>query len=703
MMRLLGLILLICLALGSGAQAAQRGVRVQLRAGASTSAPVAETVRLYESSHALVIGNDRYEAGWPLLSNGVRDARAVAAALERQGFDVTLKTNLKSVELKRALEDFFVVAGDDPKARLFVWFAGHGHTLNGEGFIVPIDAPRPEVRAQFRLKALSLRRFGEYVRLAQAKHAYVVFDSCFAGTVFDGRRALPPAAVTRATTLPVRQFLTSGDIGQTVSDDGTFRSLFLRALSGDERADANGDGYLTASEMGLFLSSRVTNLTQSRQTPRYGKLRDAAYDRGDFVFVLPGAAASTPALPDTDEKAFELTYWRSIQSSRNVEVLETYLKRYPTGAFANLARARIRELNDTKAPTKVALLAPKVSWRKFPGQRLTVASWGGPGMKDKQINVFFPFFRATGARIEMDEHKANLSPLHDPGGSRNPDWDVVELEYRDLERACSEGHLAPLNLDDLPAGADGSNAQIDFISGTLHRCGVPSKIWSLVVAYNGEAFDGRAPSRLADFFDLEKFPGRRGVRNKAQGILEMALLADGVSPRAIYLELATQQGQDRAFEKLGTIRDQIEWWDGGARAIEMLVDREVALSTTYNGRAFIARYGAKEPIETIWDGQVWALDYWAILASSEAKDAAFEFIRFATSAPVLARQAERVSYGPARRSALRLVGKHYRYRVDMLPHLPTEQGNFNTAISNSDEFWKRHGEQLQRRLRDFMN
>ena len=51
-----------------------------------------------------------------------------------------------------------------------------------------------------------MRRFGEYVRLAESKHAFAVFDSCFSGTVFDGARALPPAAVTRATTLPVRQF-----------------------------------------------------------------------------------------------------------------------------------------------------------------------------------------------------------------------------------------------------------------------------------------------------------------------------------------------------------------------------------------------------------------------------------------------------------------------------------------------------------------
>ena len=170
---------------------------------------------------------------------------------------------------------------------------------------MPADAPRPERAARFKLKALPLRSFGTYVRQAEAKHAYAVFDACFAGTVFDSQRALPPVAITRATTLPVRQFLTSGDAGQTVSDDGTFRELFIRALRGEERADANGDGYVTASEIGLFLGARVTNLTRARQTPRYGKLRDKGYDRGDFVFAVAKAGAAVRALVRSEPAAVE--------------------------------------------------------------------------------------------------------------------------------------------------------------------------------------------------------------------------------------------------------------------------------------------------------------------------------------------------------------------------------------------------------------
>ena len=100
--------------------------------------------RLYSTSKALVIGMDHYtETGWPQLSMGIKDAEAVAEALKAQGFAVTLVKDLKSDELDRTFRNFFINEGKDPESRLFVWFAGHGHTIAGEGYLVPVDGPDP--------------------------------------------------------------------------------------------------------------------------------------------------------------------------------------------------------------------------------------------------------------------------------------------------------------------------------------------------------------------------------------------------------------------------------------------------------------------------------------------------------------------------------------------------------------------------------
>ena len=201
-----------------------------------------------------------------------------------------------------------------------------------------------------------MRDFEGLVRLAKSKHVFAVFDSCFAGTIFKAGRGNPPPAITRKTALPVRQFLTSGDATQTVPDDGRFRKLFLRALRGEtERAYANGDGYLTASEIGLFLEDRVTNLTRGRLTPRYGKLLDEDWDLGDFVFALARAAApaTSPPAPSGGTSA-EVAFWQSIKDSDDADSFQAYLDQFPNGTFAALARLKLKKLRKSK----VAVVAP---------------------------------------------------------------------------------------------------------------------------------------------------------------------------------------------------------------------------------------------------------------------------------------------------------------------------------------------------------
>ncbi len=282
----LAFVILICFILSVEVTATQKGVSVKIRTKEKIDAPVAGEVTLYRASYALVIGINRYERGWPILRNAVKDARLVAEELKLKGFDVTLKMNLDSRSLKQEFEEFIILKGSDSQSRLFIWFAGHGHTLGGEGFLVPTDADLPDNESQFRLRALPLMRFKEYASQAKSKHIFAVFDSCFSGTIFNVLRGVePPLAITRVTTFPVRQFLSSGDDKQKVSDNGTFRKLFIGALKNEENADANDDGYLTASELSLFISNEMTNRTRNKQSPLYGKLPD--FNKGDFVFVLP--------------------------------------------------------------------------------------------------------------------------------------------------------------------------------------------------------------------------------------------------------------------------------------------------------------------------------------------------------------------------------------------------------------------------------
>ena len=132
----------------------------------------------------------------------------------------------------------------------------------------------------------------------QAKHALFIFDSCFSGSVLKERALVVPQQIRAVTDKPVRQFISAGSAGQTVPSVSIFRPSFIRGIQGE--ADLDKDGYVTGTELGLFLQKRVTSY-DTGQTPQFGKIKDPLYDEGDFVFALPQAhlskMESKPALP----------------------------------------------------------------------------------------------------------------------------------------------------------------------------------------------------------------------------------------------------------------------------------------------------------------------------------------------------------------------------------------------------------------------
>ena len=238
----------------------------------------------------------------------------------------------------------------------------------------------------------------------------------------------------------------------------------------------------------------------------------------------------------------------------------------------------------------------------------------------------------------------------------------------------------------MPPAPDGTPAEEDFLEGAITDCAIANIVWSTAVAYNTELLDGK-PTSIADFFDLEKFPGKRGLRKTAKATLEMALMADGVPASEVYDLLETPEGVDRAFAKLDTIKDSIIWWEAGAQPPQLLADGEVVMSTAYNGRIFNAAVAEGQPFEILWDGQILDFDLFAIPKGAPNKENALKFIAFATDTQRLADQAKWISYGPARRSSSALVGKYIDGKTDMGPHMPTSPEALRNALVNNFEFW----------------
>ncbi|MCF8130524.1 MAG: PEGA domain-containing protein [Deltaproteobacteria bacterium] len=261
--------------------ASSRGIKVSVKDTSGNEIP------MYEGSYALLIGVSDYTAGWPDLRNISSELDRVEKTLRRQGFQITRIMNPDSKALTTAFEEFIDQHGFDVNNRLLFFFSGHGHTRNGgeKGYLVPSDAPHPiKDERGFLQKALPMAQILSWSRQMESKHALFLFDSCFSGTVFK-IKALPgrPPHITRSTSLPVRQYITAGDAGDAVPASSVFTPVFVDALEYGW-ADLNGDGYISGTELGIYLQEKVPQHTA--QTPQYGKIRDYKLSRGDYVFLI---------------------------------------------------------------------------------------------------------------------------------------------------------------------------------------------------------------------------------------------------------------------------------------------------------------------------------------------------------------------------------------------------------------------------------
>ncbi len=335
-------------------------------------------------------------------------------------------------------------------------------------------------------------------------------------------------------------------------------------------------------------------------------------------------------------------------------------------------------------------------------QSLTTVSWGGSYARAVHEAVNIPFMDATGIQINVEDYNGGLAQIRAQVDIGNVHWDIVDLEMSDAVRGCDEGLLEPIDPALLPPGADGTPASEDFIPGAVTECGVAQVVWSTVYAYNREVIDGPGPTTMADFFDLERFPGRRGMRRVPQVNLEFALIADGVPLDEVYALLDTPAGLDRAFRKLESIKNEVVWWEAGAQPPQMLADGEVVMSTAYNGRIFNAQVLEGQPFVIIWDGQVMDVGQVSIVAGTPRLEEALRYLTFATSAESQTAVARRISYSPARRSGMSLVAthmtRHIHAGVDMAPHMPGTEANMGRALRYDWEWWVDHQDELNERF-----
>ena len=249
----------------------------------------------------------------------------------------------------------------------------------------------------------------------------------------------------------------------------------------------------------------------------------------------------------------------------------------------------------------------------------TIASWGG-SYQDVLREVYFkPFAEAAGIKFLEDTYLGGWAQFEAMQKTGVVNWDVVQVETSELIRGCDEGTFIELDWSKI---VDKST----LVPGSATTCGIGTIVVATLPAYNAE-LTKTPPTKLEDFWDLNTWPGKRGLRKGPKFNLELAMLADGVPANEVYKALGTPEGLDRAFKKLDEIKANIQWWEAGDQPPTWLATGDVAMSIAYNARISNANKEGKK-LALIWDKFVYDMDQWVIMKDSPNQDAAYKFLAF---------------------------------------------------------------------------
>jgi len=272
---------------------------------------------------------------------------------------------------------------------------------------------------------------------------------------------------------------------------------------------------------------------------------------------------------------------------------------------------------------------------------VVVYSYGGLFTQNLRKYVFAPFTKATGIKVVdvvADLAEPQVKAMQQAG---RVDWDVAIIYAQAYPELLQAGVFVPIDyslwddeaLKGVPESARLTDAVIAFQNATL-------------LVYDERAFPKSGPKNWADFWNVKEFPGPRGLNGGGgPSPLLFALMADGVAHKDLWP--LTDDKIDRALKKLDEIKPHItKWWVAGGEPIQLLNNREYALTSAYDGRAVAAiKQGA--PLRMVWDGATTVENYWTVLKGGPNRANAQKFIAFVNRAEMAAAFTQGTGYpGP---------------------------------------------------------
>ncbi|MBS36605.1 MAG: spermidine/putrescine ABC transporter substrate-binding protein [Thiotrichales bacterium] len=323
-------------------------------------------------------------------------------------------------------------------------------------------------------------------------------------------------------------------------------------------------------------------------------------------------------------------------------------------------------------------------------QGLTVTSWGGVYQHAQRRAYADAFTRSTGRAVLIEQWGGDIARIEAMLVRNHYTSNLFDAEGEIVAQGCRLGILEPIDYQNLGIPEN------QLIPGADMPCGVAHTSWSMMLVYDRRRF-ATPPENWADFWDVQRYPGRRGLSRDATPNLEIALLAAGVPTAEVYARMSTSEGIDLAFSQLDAIAEHVYWWRAGREAAQRIVDAELSMGSVWHGRALQLLDEAPKTLGLQWNQQILHFDYWVIPKGHSGKRHAYDFIRFSLGPGPQAEFTRYLEYGPTRLTALALI------KPSVLERLPTADQNRPGSLVHDPEFWDNHGQHLTERFERWLS
>ncbi|XPP27266.1 MAG: extracellular solute-binding protein [Leucobacter sp.] len=271
-----------------------------------------------------------------------------------------------------------------------------------------------------------------------------------------------------------------------------------------------------------------------------------------------------------------------------------------------------------------------------PSGEVVFVSNGG-ALQDAQNTAYLvPFMEQyPGVEVVQDTGSTDYAKFTAQVESGNVDWDLADIGS-DFGGQDPAAYFEPF---------DCAVVECPESDGPVYR--LPTHAYASVLGYNEQTLS-QAPTSWADFFDTQKFPGKRALFQVAAstGIFEAALLADGVAPEDLY-----PLDYERALAKYDTIKDDIIWATSPTDTVRLVADGEAVMGNVFSSQAFAMSQNGT-PVEVVWEGMGRGLDYLVIPKGAQNVANANLLAGFITSAENNGRLSEIYPVGPGNPNAV---------------------------------------------------